>query len=149
MAGEAKGTLERIHSKIAKFYEISGEKNLTYAYLKDFTGIREESDRDIKNVLKQKFNAYERNGNVFGLKRKKNLYNFAKTILLILNWIKDLLFILGKISLPIAFFLLGYGIYEQRPQIEKAFEVSNILSIVYTSIVIYLLIFLWKILLLN
>jgi hypothetical protein len=71
--------------------------------------------RTFINVLKQKFNAYERNGNV----------NFVKYILFILNWIKELLFILGKNS----FFRLGYEIHEQRLLIEKAFEVTNILSI--------------------
>jgi hypothetical protein len=143
MAGE--GTFERISKKLDKYYETSGE-SLNFRYIKESAGLQDESDRDIKNVLKQKFHAHETQGKIFGLKRKKgfqNFFNSLKAALTILQFIKDLLFVLAKISVPIAFFILAYYIWQQI----FLLQVSDVIPITATLITPYFIIFLWKLLL--
>jgi hypothetical protein len=143
MAGES--TFERINQKLEKYYETSGESQ-NFRHLKEIAGLQDESDRDVKNVLKQKFHAHEVNGKIFGLKRKKrfqHFFNSMKSAVIVLHLLKDLLFVLAKISVPIAFFILSYYIWQQI----LVLQVSNILPILATLITPYFLIFLWKLLL--
>jgi hypothetical protein len=109
-----------------------------FRYIKEIAGLQDESDRDVQNVLKQKFHAHEVNGKLFGLKRKKRFqtfFNSMKSAVIVLHLLKDLLFVLAKISVPIAFFILSYYIWQQI----LVLQVSNILPILATLITPYVL----------
>jgi hypothetical protein len=140
------GTLDRIKSKLVQDFEFVGEE-IAYTAVKEISHLNEESDVDIKNVLKQSFHAFVANGKVYGLRRKRrsccNLFKCLQSTLRYLEIFKTIIFVLAKLLLPIAIIWLVFQTYTHSTKIfQQEFLISTLVTVFGPTLVVYL----WKLL---